>query len=179
MFTASSKASSFSSSSSKKGILLRIFKNAHQTQPVYVEESSNKRKVSKHQIKLLYVDCARREEPENQVWTRCEKRVVSKDFISLVGVDCTKRVEVDAGVDSGSEGSDSEIETCVVDDEDDDASVYSMESYVEVEADVKQLEDGEELAAAEASYWTVPSLYSMESMCSFDSVCSTDSESII
>ncbi|KAF4597596.1 hypothetical protein EYR40_008058 [Pleurotus pulmonarius] len=181
MFTTSSKAtpSSSSSSSSKKSILSRIFKNARQTQPVYVEESSKKRKVSKHQIKLLYVDCTRREEPENQVWTRCEKRVVSKDLISLVGVDCTKRMEADAGVESGSEGSESETETCVGDDEDDDASVYSMESYVEVEADVKQLEDGEELAAAEASYWTVPSVYSMESMCSFDSVCSTNSEFII
>lgn len=175
MFTASSKAST-SSSSSKKSFLTRIFKNAHPTQPVYVEESSKRRKVSKHQIKLLYVDCTKRDEPENQVWMRCERRVVSKDLISLVGVDCTKRMEADAGVESDSEGSESETETCVGDDEDDDASVYSMESYVEVECDVKQFEDGGELAAAEASYWTVPSVYSMESMCSFDSVCSTDSE---
>ncbi|KAG9224593.1 hypothetical protein CCMSSC00406_0002256 [Pleurotus cornucopiae] len=153
MFTASSKATS---SSSKKSFLTRIFKNAHPTQPVYVEESSKRRKVSKHQIKLLYVDCTKRDEPENQVWTRCERRVVSKDLISLVGVDCTKRMEADAGVESDSEGSESATETCVGDDEDDDASVYSMESYVEVESDVKQLEDGGELAAAEASFWTVP-----------------------
>ncbi|KAJ8495922.1 hypothetical protein ONZ45_g12650 [Pleurotus djamor] len=152
--------------SSKKGLFKRLFKNA-QTEPASVVEAAPRKKVSKSQIKLLYVDTSKREAADLMEWRRPERRTVSKDQICLVGVDCRMRMAADAGVELVEEVEDccseSDEETLV----DDDESVCS----VKVE-ELKVMEDGD-YAEADCS---LASVYSMESMWSFSSECSTDSE---
>ncbi|KAJ8472871.1 hypothetical protein ONZ45_g16505 [Pleurotus djamor] len=153
-----------STASSKKTIFKRLFKSA-KTEQASVEEAPRK-KVSKSQIKLLYVDTSKRDAADMTEWRRPQRRAVSKDQICLVGVDCRMRMAADAGVelvDDVEECSESDEETLVGDDE----CVYSVKAE-----EFKVLDDGD-YAEADCS---LASIYSMESMWSFSSEYSTDSE---